>query len=96
MFLNSTQRIIGNLTISAIGNTFGAPARKKSFTGRSELDAHAATMVAREKCVILSFTDRSCTVSLYNKDEDKPITGVPIVHTTTDFSQKVGGIISSS
>jgi len=35
-----------NFIISTIGNAFRAPARHKSFIGRSELDSHADTMVA--------------------------------------------------
>ena len=55
-------------------------------TGRSEFDSHADTMVAGRNCIIINYTDRTCTVSPYNEKEYKPLTGVPIVQAATGYT----------
>ena len=89
-YLNLTQRIIRNSIITAIGNIFKTPKRHEYYTGRSELDSHADTMAAGRNCIITNYTDRTCTVSPYEEDEYKPITGVPIVQAATAYTSKSG------
>ena len=38
----------------------------------------------------MHYTDRTCTVSPYNEDEYKPISGVPIVQAATGYTSKSG------
>ena len=88
--LNSTERTTRNSIIASIAHKFRTPKRNDYYTGRSELDSHADTMVAGRNCVIINYTDRTCTVSPYNEDEYKPVTGVPIVQAATGYTSKSG------
>ena len=79
-----------NSIISSIVNRYNNPKRSEYYTGRSELDSHADTMVAGRNCIIINYTDRTCTVSPYNEEEYKPVTGVPIVQAATGYTSKSG------
>ena len=88
--LNSTERTTRNSIISSIAHKFRTPKRSDYYTGRSKLDSHADIMVAGRNCIIINYTDRTCTVSPYNEDEYKPVTGVPIVQAATGYTSKGG------
>ena len=79
-----------NSVISSIVNRYNKPKQIEYYTGRSELDSHADTMVAGRNCIIINYTDRTCTVSPYNEEEYKPVTGVPIVQAATGYTSKSG------
>lgn len=61
----------------------------KNFSSRCELDSHADTTVAGRNCLLMNYTDRSCTVHAYNDDYD-PLPDVPVVKAATGFTSRNG------
>ena len=45
-------------------------------------------MVAKKNCIIMYYTDRTCTVSPYDDKEYKPICDVPILQAATGYTSK--------
>ena len=76
--------------ISSVKNKTTMPNSTSVITRRSELDSHADTMVAGKNCIIMHYTDRTCTVSPYDDQEYKPVTDVPIVQAATGFTSSNG------
>lgn len=79
-----------NSVTSSIANKYKTPKRSDYYTGRSELDSHADTMVAGRNYIIMNYTDLTYTVSPYNENKYKPITGVSIVQAITGYTSKSG------
>ena len=88
--LQSSDRLDCFSTISALKNTQTPTIPRIQYCGKSKLDSHADTMVAGKNCIVMHYTDRTCTVSPYNDQEYKPVSGVPIVQAATGYTSKNG------
>ena len=75
-----------NSIISSIANKYRTPKRGNYYTGRSELDSHADTMVADKHCILMNNIDRTYTLSTYNEDKYEPIIGISIVQAAIDYT----------
>ena len=90
IFWEQPKRILSDITrserwISQTQRVVSANKEDTIFHGRSELDSHANTTVARKNCVILCYTYRSCDAAPFS-DNHMPMKDVPILSAATGYT----------
>ena len=58
------------------------------YSGRTELDSHADTIVAGKNYTVMHYTEISCDVAPFSDTYD-PMTNIPIITAATGFTSTV-------
>jgi hypothetical protein len=66
-------------------------AQQKQASGPVKLDSHADTCCTGSNCIIVKYTDKTCNVIGFNRDNpDDKLNGIPIVQAATAYDALSG------